>query len=221
MEEKKISTSAYFITLTYDDSTLPYSDSFLETLDYGDYQRFIKRLRKNHSSRKTLKYFAVGEYGSKSGRPHYHALLFNLEDVDALQKEWHYGFVHVGEVTDASIFYTLKYIVKNIGKDKPDDDRKPEKALISKKLGLSHLTPQMIKYYKNDVSRSTTMLGNKKVALPRYYRDKIFTEADKIIRVNKLQKIILEKNEKQYEPLYAQIQKRRLEVEAKKIEKTD
>lgn len=223
LEEKKISTSAHFVTLTYDDITLPYSDSFIPTLDYADFQRFVKRLRKNYNTQKSIKYFAVGEYGSKTDRPHYHVIMFNVENPDRIVKEWEkYGFAHIGEVTDASIYYTLKYTLKNIGSDKPKNElRKPEKALISKKLGLSYLTPQMIQYYKDDNSRSVTMLGNKKTALPRYYRDKIFTESEKMQRVKKMQKIIQQKYETTLNPLYVQIQQKRIGDQAKKNQKTD
>lgn len=222
LEEKKISSSAKFVTLTYDDDTIPYSDSYLPSLDYGDVQRFIKRLRKvDQKPGQSIKYFIVGEYGSKTGRPHYHAIMFNVVDIENVRKEWHYGHIHVGEVTDSSIYYTLKYTLKDLGKDKEPIDRKPEKALISHKMGLSYLTPEMVKYYKDDPSRSVTMLGNKKTALPRYYREKLFTETEKIVRVAKMQKLLNEKFEKTLQPEYAHGQKFKVALNNKKIGKTD
>lgn len=222
LEEKKQSTSAHFITLTYDDETIPYSDSFIPTLDYGDFQRMIKRVRKNYRTKKPIKYFAVGEYGSKTDRPHYHVIIFNAENPENITNEWQkYGFAHVGNVSDSSIYYTLKYCLKNIDDETKQLDRKPEKALISKKLGLSYLTPQMIKYFKDDNSRSVTLQGNKKVALPRYYRDKIYSNEEKAERVKKMQKIIAEKYEKTINPLYVQIQQKRISDQSKKIKETD
>lgn len=222
LEEKKISTSAHFVTLTYDDCTLPHSNTFIPTLDYSDFQRFIKRLRKKYVTGKSIKYFAVGEYGSKTQRPHYHAIMFNVENADRITEEWKkYGFAHIGEVTDASIYYTLKYALKNVGQEKEEIDRKPEKALISQKMGLSFLTPQMVKYYKSDVTRSVTMPGNKKTALPRYYRDKIFTQSEKNQRLMGLKHLAQEKYEKTIDPLYVQIQQKRVSDNQKKIKQTD
>lgn len=68
----------YFITFTYDDKHLPE-----EGLRKRDIQMFLKRLRamlvRDKLSNK-LRYLAVGEYGSKKGRPHYHVILWNFPD---------------------------------------------------------------------------------------------------------------------------------------------
>ena len=61
-----------FITLTYKDDQLPENNS----LDYTHWQKFIRSLKKRNNG-KTIRYFAVGEYGDQRGRPHFHALLFN------------------------------------------------------------------------------------------------------------------------------------------------
>lgn len=68
-----------FITLTYDEQNLP------QAIQKSDIQKFIKRLR-NHTDR-PVRYFAVGEYGEKTRRPHYHAIIFN---EDFLSSEYHY-----------------------------------------------------------------------------------------------------------------------------------
>lgn len=67
-----------FITLTYDDAFLP-SDG----VNKKHLQNFIKRFRENWCrmykvKRLDLRYFAVSEYGSKYGRPHYHLLFWNV-----------------------------------------------------------------------------------------------------------------------------------------------
>lgn len=219
--ELKNATSAHFVTLTYDDETLPHSETWIPTLDYKDYQRTIKRLRKNYKTKIPIKYFAVGEYGTNGQRPHYHAIIFNMENPENLATEWKYGFTHVGEVTDASIYYTLKYCLKNLNTDKEKIDRLPEKALISKKLGIGYLTPQMQKYHRNDVSRSMTLAGNKKIALPRYYRDKIFTDAQKALRAKLMEPIIKEKYEKTLDPLYTQKIAKAYDDENRKLAKTN
>lgn len=205
MNELEHCSSAYFVTLTYDDSCINYSDNGLMTLHYRDTQLFWKRLRKMEKN-KDIKYFLVGEYGEKFYRPHYHAIVFNVKDVDSISVSWPHGLVHCGSVTDASIFYTLKYCIKSlvVGERDKDDDRVKEKALMSKGLGSRFLTPQMIKYFKDDVSRGVTMLGNKKTSLPRYYRDKIFNESDKRLRNKLLEDFMDERLEKVSSPLFPQ-----------------
>ncbi len=68
--EAKLNLWTYYITLTYSETDLPYTGD----LHKSDLQDFLKRLRKNTQCK--LRYFAVGEYGDKKGRPHYHLLIF-------------------------------------------------------------------------------------------------------------------------------------------------
>lgn len=84
----------WFVTFTYDDLHLPKPISILnrETgsitpfypLVKKDMQDFLKRLRKRFSG---VRYYLCGEYGSKSFRPHYHVLLFNLPLRDLMQND--------------------------------------------------------------------------------------------------------------------------------------
>jgi len=149
------------------------------TLCKRDVQLFMKRLRKLQKTK--LKYYAVGEYGSKNYRPHYHIILFNLEDPEYIAQSWNAGTVHIGNVSGASIAYTCKYIAKpsRIPLHK-NDDRIPEFSLISKGIGTGYLTPQMVAYHTADLERNyVTLLGNVKVAMPKYYRDKILDDQQK------------------------------------------
>ena len=78
--------SAYFVTLTYNDDAVPrslYSDPDTGeahesmTLRKRDFQLFMKRLRRAFPTDK-IRFFAAGEYGGQTFRPHYHAILFGL-----------------------------------------------------------------------------------------------------------------------------------------------
>lgn len=222
--QKDLSTSAKFITFTFEDCNIPYSDNGLMSLHYGIFQRFVKRLRKIDQGSKSIKYFAVGEYGEKFFRPHFHAIMFNINDINNVQKAWNLGHIHVGDVSEASIYYTLKYALKKSfqPKDKDsDDDRKPEKALMSKGLGIDFLTPQMIKHFKEDPTRSVTLLGNKKIGLPRYYRDKIFTDSEKLQRNKGLEKYVNLRYEQISDPLFPQRVKKMYKDKQKQLQKTD
>lgn len=76
--------NSMFITLTYDKEHLPEDYS----LQYADYQKFIKRLRRQldyyyKEENIKIKYFLSGEYGYKKGRPHYHLILFGLPNLSS------------------------------------------------------------------------------------------------------------------------------------------
>lgn len=92
------------------------------------------------------------------------------------------GTIHYGEVSEASVGYTLKYI--NKPKRIPlhrNDDRQPEFALMSKGLGANYLTPAAEKYHTADIFNRMcmTLKDGKKIAMPRYYKDKIYTESQR------------------------------------------
>lgn len=114
--EMKISSSAHFLTLTYADENLPLSDRGLPTIEKRSLQLFTKRLRKLQDDT-PIRYYSVGEYGTRTGRPHYHSLMFNLQEktVDRVHEIWSLGNVLIGTVTPASIHYVTKYHVNKIG----------------------------------------------------------------------------------------------------------
>lgn len=104
-----------FITLTYKDD--PGRD-----LIPSDLTLFWKRLRHKVPN---LRYFAVGEYGEKRGRPHYHAVLFGYqtkwvfgpkgEYYDPLiTKEWGLGNTQSGEFNSSRASYMAGYVTKKM-----------------------------------------------------------------------------------------------------------
>lgn len=105
--------SAVFLTLTYSEDHIPINSLGLPELRKDEFQKFMKRLRKAAKKSK-LRYYAVGEYGSKTERPHYHVILFNLplDDFRVVEKAWPVGHCHFGTVTDASIHYVTKYVIQ-------------------------------------------------------------------------------------------------------------
>lgn len=172
---------AHFVTLTYDTSHVPISDNGFMTLRKRDFQLYMKRLRKLCSD-SVLKYYVAGEYGDKNKRPHYHAIIFNCPDKSFFDKAWQLGTVDVGTVTAESVAYTMKYIDKQNGHIRKfyRDDRAPEFSLMSKGLGASYVTPDMVAYHQADFSRNfATKEGGFRIALPRYYRDRVYSLADK------------------------------------------
>jgi len=184
MQEEKRSQTALFITLTYNTEHVPITDKGFMNLDKTDIQKFMKRLRK--LSKNKLKYYVCGEYGSKNFRPHYHMILFNA-NKEMVEKAWSLnnkplGTIYIGVVSEASVGYTLKYMTKK-GKIPlhKNDDRLKEFSLMSKRLGDNYLSHNMIKWHKQDLEKRMfcNLKDGKKIAMPRYYKDKIYTEFDK------------------------------------------
>lgn len=191
MQEERRSIAAHFVTFTYDTEFVPISANGFMTLRKSDFQDFMKRLRKLCDT--PIKYYVAGEYGSKNKRPHYHAIIFNVADEDLYFKAWalggvQLGGVHVGAVTSSSISYTAKYIDKQEFRSVHGrDDRVPEFSMMSKHLGDNYLTDEVKSYHRADVSRVYVNTNGYKVSMPRYYRDKIFTELDREAQAEILQ----------------------------------
>lgn len=126
-----------FSTLTYCDYNLPISlDSGLATLSKDDFQRFMKRLRKNLSKDfGSFKFMASGEYGDQFGRPHYHLTLFGIPSSvasKAIFDAWNNpelidytgvirGHTDVGALRAGGLAYVTKYCLKQVrGKEITD-----------------------------------------------------------------------------------------------------
>ena len=63
-------------TLTYSDENVPRLEDGRGILVVKHIQDWLKRIRKAYEPER-LRYFACGEYGDNTWRPHYHVMLFN------------------------------------------------------------------------------------------------------------------------------------------------
>lgn len=140
---------------------------------------------------KPIKYLAVGEYGGRTFRPHYHLLLFNAK-TELIQDAWtnpitgqHIGSVNYGDkrgVSDAASAYVLAYLSKpsTVGKEKWDD-RPKEFKLISKGFGAEYLNAEQRKWHLSDLANRMYCVtnGGKKISMPRYYKNKIYSTMQK------------------------------------------
>jgi hypothetical protein len=146
-----------FCTLTYHGQN--------PELKKNDVQNFFKRLRLTHK----FSYYAVAEYGSITGRPHYHILIFGLNNNRInLQKFWQYGFVSQSIITTATIRYCTNYATK-----------KTVWRLTSRRPALG------LKYFQSDkfadeLNRFHGCINyNFRVqSLPRYYKKKLGYNTD-------------------------------------------
>lgn len=173
----------YFITLTYDEKHVARTASGRLSLRFRDVQLYLKRLRKE---KYYVKYICVGEYGGQTGRPHYHVILWTDASPEALQAQWYNGHIQFGKLTMASAMYTLKYIIQPkqkqvdevdcFGRNVPGIER--TRAQFSKGLGLDYLDRATYHYHTFDYDNPElfSVIDGQRVALPRYYKNKIFTK---------------------------------------------
>lgn len=162
VHEAQLHNDNCFITLTFDQESLDKRDISM-SLDRKDLQRFFKRFRKyihddyfrTHKLARFLKksrftrkfidryvqskiqkirYYACGEYGEQSKRPHYHSIIFGYDFPDKvlehikdgkryysskiLSRLWPFGNNIITDVSFDTCAYVARYIMKkHLGKD--------------------------------------------------------------------------------------------------------
>lgn len=146
-----------FITLTYSDEISPNSFSLIpEHLTL-----WLKSLRKAIAPAR-VRYYAVGEYGTKNQRPHYHVILFGYPNClrgatrlglkeefvnehirccpscDLIYDTWRRGGIYVGAVESKSAQYVAQYVMKKMTSmnDPRLNGRWPEFSRMSLRPGL-------------------------------------------------------------------------------------
>lgn len=168
--EQRLHSASCFATLTYSDEFLPPGG----TLVRRDITLFLKRLRRSIEPYR-LRYFGVGEYGDKTGRPHYHIILYGVSQLEhALvlaawtdpEKKKPIGHVHVDELNPTTAGYVCQYVCKK-WTNKEDlyvqaqlKGRHPEFPFMSKKPGIGAGAAPII----------ADAIANKRVDIPSVLR---------------------------------------------------
>lgn len=186
-----------FITLTYNDENIKYGGNESGTLWPKDLQDFWKRLRKELSKDgKSIRYFACGEYGDTTRRPHYHACLFGHDwsdkkphsknengDIlyisDSLANIWGHGNCYTGAVTFQSAAYVARYIMgKKLGRDSEyykENGIEPEFVRMSRRPGIG--SKWFEKYSKDVTTFDIQVVDGKETVPPKFY-DKLLEKTD-------------------------------------------
>lgn len=189
-----------FITLTYNDEYLPKRSQ----LQYSDFQKFLKRLRK-FAEPEVIRFYMCGEYGTENWRPHYHAIIFNFDFLDKvyyrrspagekifrsdiLDRLWPFGFCSVGSVTFQSAAYVARYCVQKVTGfnaryhyARKDDEGEyflvPEFNKMSLKPGIG---AEWLRRFTSDVyPRDFVVVNGVECSPPRYY-DKVFSRSNPV-----------------------------------------
>lgn len=204
VHESKMHKQNSFITLTYSDTHLK-----SPRLQYSDFQLFAKRLRQHifktflsaygeanwalldkEERKKTyephkISILVTGEYGTKTKRPHWHAIIFNWRPSDLKSKYrspsgdqvydstiltdlWGQGITEVGSVTKDSAGYVARYSLKDLehGYDGTHDFKS-----ISKKSSHSAIGKKYIEKFYADIFNYGELIldDGTSVPIPRYY----------------------------------------------------
>lgn len=195
MHEASLHDESAFVTLTYDDESLPEWGS----LRPSDVTKWLKRLRKSGRFR----YFLCGEYGEK-GRPHYHALLFGKDFSDKVPVEtgkaytewcsdqldasWKLGRTLLGSVTFESAAYVARYVTKKVTGSRAADRYlrvdpstgelyrlEPEFGRMSRRKGIGR---DWIEEFHSDVYPSDEVIVRGRPSKPPRYYDAYISDFD-------------------------------------------
>lgn len=208
MHETRYHDDNYFVTLTYDPQNLPADGD----LRYSDLQKFFKRARHEfQSAASPFKYFASGEYGDESLRPHYHFAGFGFKIPDLrffkqtksgpyflsqrLREVWGFGHVVIAPLEWDTASYIARYVTKKMHgnnvriKDSFDpltgelDLYTIERAFQSKGLGLPFYLEHQNEIWDLDACQ---FKGKYLIKPPRYYFEKLKqSDPDKAAAVKK------------------------------------
>ncbi|WNK13292.1 MAG: replication initiator protein [Microvirus sp.] len=199
MHEAQMHKQSSFITLTYSDEHLPENYS----VSKREFQLFMKRLRKDLGSQ--VRYFASAEYGPRTLRPHYHALIFGhafysdrqfkklnkhgdrTYTSPTLDRAWPFGLSDLGDVTHKSARYVAGYIMKKIRGDQAASHylrthpKTRQLVQVEPEFQLQSTKPGIgstwFDKYKNDAFPSDFLVvEGRQTHVPRYYFNKLQEE---------------------------------------------
>jgi len=186
MELATVKGEACFLTLTYSDEACPPS------LDPSHLTAALKRLR-YHIEGKKITYYACGEYGRQTWRPHYHAGIFGHRFEPGLyagrepfKSIWPHGGVHVTPFQPATALYCAKHLAKGIRPEKEHEFMHPEFSRMSRRpaLGARYVEDVLAEYYTTaagcyelsttlDVPTAILGIDNRSAPLGRFLRQRL------------------------------------------------
>lgn len=202
VHEAQMHENSCFITLTYSDENLT-----SPKLVYSDFQKFMKRLRRAYPNRQ-IGVFVTGEYGEKTKRPHWHAILFGWAPADrrdpyvspngdttwssdSLSSHWGKGHCNFGTVTFHSAGYCARYAAKKLVHGPDGHDFEP----ISKKSSKHAIGKRWLEKHWSDVFNHGQLIlaDGSKSSIPRYY-EKWFKEHHPTEWLRYVTQVKIEKN---------------------------
>jgi len=140
-----------FVTMTYDEENV-------QVITKREMQLWQKKFRKELDRRtgETCRFYTIGEYGTRTARPHYHAIIFGPDPRIAeaiLQQTWSKGFVKASSMLPTHASYVARYSTKKLARSWTPKNH-PEFVIMSKKppMGTEYFN-QIISTLKNRLTR--------------------------------------------------------------------
>ena len=157
-----------FLTLTYDEDHAPEGNSVLPR----DFNGWIDRLR-HRKGAEGIRYFGCGEYGERTHRPHYHAIIFGINPYSweaDYADTWEAGHSLARYPNPARLRYVCRYVTKRMTAkdDYRLDGRNPEFARASRKPPLGR--PGIIRMLRALQGRKGRILLEQKGDVPGNFR---------------------------------------------------
>lgn len=192
-EELKQNPHAIFFTGTFTDERIDYlcKKYGLEKEDTNniatkEVRLFMERLRKNNGG-KSVKHWIITEQGhTRTKRIHVHGIFFHRDKkflLKILRENWIAGYKYNGTYVNER---TINYIVKYLTKTDLDNPNFKGKVLASPGLGDKYVeswdAKQCVYFPRTETAKTREEYRFKtgeKVPLPRYYKEKIFTEDER------------------------------------------
>lgn len=200
MHEASLHRDNCFLTLTYTnrEGLKPDRVPPWVSLDYSDFQGFMKRLRSRFSKDK-ISFFACGEYGETNPltgvvdggkyRAHFHCLLFGFNFPDrvpcrllggaemfnsaVLDDLWRHGACKIGAVTFESASYVARYAMKKV----TGDLAAAAYTIVTEEGEMIERTPEMLVMSKRP---AIGKLWFEKFGKHVYYRDRVIARGNEM-----------------------------------------
>lgn len=184
-EEIRHDKTGKFITLTFSPEELEKLGSEIKATGYMRdneiatlaTRRFLERWRKD--KKKSVKHWFVTELGQENTEHiHIHGIIWTTENEKYISEKWKYGNIWIGKYTNER---TINYITKYINKIDPKHKEYKPKILTSAGIGKGYFdrTDYLKNRYKQNTDERYTTKQGVKLALPIYYRNKIYSDEEK------------------------------------------
>lgn len=193
MEEIKHDHTGKFVTLTFNEESIKKLEIESGTKEANAVATkavrwFLERWRKKY--KKSVKHWLITELGhNNTERLHIHGIIFTEKTKEEIEERWQYGKIDVGySMGERCVNYVMKYVTKV---DK-DHEGFVGKILTSKGIGSGYIggwDAGQRKFKKGKTDETYRLKSGNKIALPTYYRNKIYSEEER-------EKLWIEKIEK-------------------------
>lgn len=179
--------NAYFVTLTFSNES---ASELYKEIKMGKYsiveneicilavRRFLERWRKE--KKRSVKHWLITELGHNgTERVHLHGLVFTNEKKEDITRIWKYGHVYIGDYVNEK---TINYVVKYCTKMDIENKGYTPKILCSKGIGskyMNSVNAQNNQFRDKDTKEYYLSKTGTKLALPIYYRNKLYNEQER------------------------------------------